>query len=670
MSEISEENYFKSKSNNNFCKQYNSQVPEGLNNYKHCLPSFLIDDYFQTNSDYDNNTSDEKDKDDIKKSNSFNNTKEDKNISKYFLEEEDDNKEKEKEKEKEKNIINENNKIDINIGQESKTTDDTINTNNISLKTNDNYNNEFNKSTPKNNNRNMNIDLNTNNTNNNLNNNIPHNLYDDSYSINLNHNFFANSFNTRNNSGHYYQNYLNSLNNNIQNIANNKEPNYNILNNNINIINNNNFMDGKNIPFYNNTNYIPSFSFNSQTQNQKLFSNSNQSTNNINDYNTYMNNSIFSANDLNFNKNKIFSFNNISNTGGSTPPMSALSAQNFWNEKKLKKKHKKELIQEENFNIIKKLLNLSNYSLYNYLITQKGSRDAQTVLSNMKEKEVDILLSKLKNYISDITLDKYGNYFTLKLIQICVPSQRLKLIQSLKERFIEISNNTFGTHPLQCLMEIIIMPEEKKLILKYILGNESILAFDSKGTHILQKYISNTNDEIRYELNLNLVNLIDKLIVDNCGVCVLIKLIKHSKDKKILQKISNYITKNEPLFFIQHPYANYAVQSLIINPDALPFCAKIIETIVNNYLSLSMQKFSSNVVENCIKYADETSVKKIYNAIIEQEKLESLLNNNYGNYVIEKLIERLNKEDKNKLIKKIEKIGKNKIISNSLKSII
>jgi uncharacterized membrane-anchored protein YjiN (DUF445 family) len=219
-------------------------------------------------------------------------------------------------------------------------------------------------------------------------------------------------------------------------------------------------------------------------------------------------------------------------------------------------------------------------------------------------------------------------------------------------------------------MEIINMPEEKKLILKYILGNETILSFDSRGTHILQKYISNSKDEDRYELNINIINLIDKLIIDISGVCVLIKLIKHTKDKIILEKIANYITNNEPLFFIQHPYANYAVQILIMNPIALPFCNKIIETIVNNYLSLSMQKFSSNVVENCIKYADEKSVKKIYNSIIEQEKIESLLNNNYGNYVLEKLIERLNREDKIKLAKKIEKFGKNKILSGCLKNII
>ena len=213
------------------------------------------------------------------------------------------------------------------------------------------------------------------------------------------------------------------------------------------------------------------------------------------------------------------------------------------------------------------------------------------------------------------------------------------------------------------------MPEEKKLVLSYIIGNEIILSLDSKGTHVLQKFICNTIDEEREQLNKNIINLIEKLIVDPFGVCILIKLIKHSKDKTISQKIANYINDNDPLSFIQHPYVNYIVQ-ILINSTDLSYCQNIIETIVNNYLSLSMQKFSSNVVENCIKYGDEKSVKKIHKSIIEQEKLESLLNNNYGNFVLEKLIARLNKEEKMKFIKKIEKLGKNKTLSNTLRNLL
>lgn len=318
---------------------------------------------------------------------------------------------------------------------------------------------------------------------------------------------------------------------------------------------------------------------------------------------------------------------------------------------------------------IKKLFEMPDQSLYNYIITQKGSRDVQNIIKKVNENEVEILISKIKNYFSEITLDKYGNYFSRKLIQICIPSQRAKLLESMKNRFVEIANSSYGTHPLQNLIEIINMAEEKKIVLNYILNNESLLALDSKGTHVLQKFISCTKDEERYQLNQNLINLIDRLIINPFGVCVLIKLVKHTKDKSIPKKIANYITNGDPLSFIQHPYANYAVQILLSNTD-LSDCDIIIETIIQNYLSLSMQKYSSNVVENCIKFGKESTIKTIFKSIIEQEKLESLLNNNYGNFVLEKLIARLNKEEKLIFIKKIEKLGKAKVISNTIKSLL
>ena len=185
----------------------------------------------------------------------------------------------------------------------------------------------------------------------------------------------------------------------------------------------------------------------------------------------------------------------------------------------------------------------------------------------------------------------------------------------------------------------------------------------------MQKFISCTKDEERKELNQNLINLIDKLIINPFGVCVLIQLVKYTKDKEITKKLAIYITDGDPLSFIQHPYANYVVQSLITNTD-LSYCDKIIDTIVQNYLSLSMQKFSSNVVENCIKFGKENTIKTIFKNIVEQEKLESLLNNNYGNFVLEKLISRLNKEEKAIFIKKIEKLGKMKSISNTIRNLL
>ncbi len=133
----------------------------------------------------------------------------------------------------------------------------------------------------------------------------------------------------------------------------------------------------------------------------------------------------------------------------------------------------------------------------------------------------------------------------------------IKIILSfIEKRFIEISNNSFGTHPLQNLIEIINNKEEKELILKYIKTKVCELSLGSKGTHVLQNIISRTNDNERKELNDNIINNIQMF-----GVYVLIKLIKHTNEKYIKEKIINFISKGDILSFITHPYANYVVQS-------------------------------------------------------------------------------------------------------------
>ena len=94
----------------------------------------------------------------------------------------------------------------------------------------------------------------------------------------------------------------------------------------------------------------------------------------------------------------------------------------------------------------------------------------------------------------------------------------------------------------------------------------------------------------------------------------------------------------------------------------------IVKIVVENSLSLSMIKYSSNIVEYCLSNGSKEVVLKIYESLIEEHKLESLLNNTYGNYVLEKLIEKVDKGEKLVLKQKLEKLAKNK--SNVSKNIM
>jgi hypothetical protein len=76
-----------------------------------------------------------------------------------------------------------------------------------------------------------------------------------------------------------------------------------------------------------------------------------------------------------------------------------------------------------------------------------------------------------------------------------------------------------------------------------------------------------------------------------------------NKDKEIMQNLIALFEK-DCIELVQDPFGNYAIQFAfeIYGPCV---CRNLLIEICRHILSLSMQKFSSNVVEKCIENADE-----------------------------------------------------------------
>ena len=62
---------------------------------------------------------------------------------------------------------------------------------------------------------------------------------------------------------------------------------------------------------------------------------------------------------------------------------------------------------------------------------------------------------------------------------------------------------------------------------------------------------------------------------------------------------------------------------------------KILEKLEGQYGYLSMQKCSSHVVEQCLKFSHENKRVKIIHELITDPTLIHILLHNYGNYVIQ-----------------------------------
>lgn len=63
--------------------------------------------------------------------------------------------------------------------------------------------------------------------------------------------------------------------------------------------------------------------------------------------------------------------------------------------------------------------------------------------------------------------------------------------------------------------------------------------------------------------------------------------------------------------------------------------ADILDQLEGNYGDLSMQKYSSNVVEKCLKYAGEERRSCIIKELVNNPRLDQIMQDPYGNYVIQ-----------------------------------
>jgi len=213
-------------------------------------------------------------------------------------------------------------------------------------------------------------------------------------------------------------------------------------------------------------------------------------------------------------------------------------------------------------------------------------------------------------------------------------------------------------------MEIINTKEEEQIIKVAIQNDILTLSYDANGTHVLQKIIAIVDEKDREYINNILLDKILKLIYDANGICVIKKLIHGNKDQLIKQKILSIIEKN-CLEIIQNPFGNYIIQH-ILDEWGSETCKDVTKVIQVNIISLSMQKFSSNVVEKCMDIIDKATKYAWIQDLFNFSKISSLLKNKYGNFVLQKAILVMSDSEKKEIKEYLSK--KISLISNKEKA--
>ena len=137
------------------------------------------------------------------------------------------------------------------------------------------------------------------------------------------------------------------------------------------------------------------------------------------------------------------------------------------------------------------------------------------------------------------------------------------------------------------------------------------------------------------------------------GCCVLQRCIDHASGDQKLWLIQ-CITEQSRIL-VQDPFGNYVVQ-YIIDLNEPTFTEPIVRMFQGCISQLSRHKFSSNVIEKCLRCAQPPSKDMIVDEMLAPQEIERLIRDSYANYVVQTALEYATPQQKHRLIESIRPI--------------
>lgn len=383
---------------------------------------------------------------------------------------------------------------------------------------------------------------------------------------------------------------------------------------------------------------------------------------------------------------------------GMTTPTYKLSEQNMPFIDKQKYPHfYKNKNQNINYNVVGSMDsmtpqggNMGNYNYYsNSLYTPPNSTNTN---NNLNELKMTIRRMNLRSR-NDMT-DQYifSNIMTLsqsndlsificEIINYKVQKSDIDLIilyEYLKPFFVELSTSNFGTYIIQKVIKLAHIECIDKILVD-VVANFEILAFSPYGTRVIQLLIeclsySNHVNQIANLIQTKFLvlarhcnsifiiysfakkfigdqsNFIYQAFIDNCldiccnkfGTCLIQKCIDLvTKSPKEAELIKLLIQNG--LKLLENCYGNYVIQCLVKNYESyVNECKLIFDLIIHNIRYLGKLQYSSSFVEKILLNPKHHEFKlSLAEKILDEDILLELLMNQNGNYIIHKLLKKI-----------------------------
>ncbi|KAG6122260.1 hypothetical protein E4U13_002874 [Claviceps humidiphila] len=294
--------------------------------------------------------------------------------------------------------------------------------------------------------------------------------------------------------------------------------------------------------------------------------------------------------------------------------------------------------------------------LYGHIVEfsgdQAGSRFLQNRLDTANSEEKEHVYREIEPNALQLTKDVFGNYIVQKIFEHGNQVQKRVLAEKMKGKVVDLSVQLYACRVVQKAIEHVLIDQQLELTMELEPEIMRVIR-DQNGNHVIQKVIQVVS---RKHLDF----IMDALRGQVGG------LASHIYGCRVIQRMLEYGTETDKMEIMTelHPvaqrlitdrYGNYVVQHVISRGKAEDR-NKMIGLVMTKVLPLSNHKYSSNVVEKCIECGSVEQRCAIRDEITTVANngtmpVQQMMRDQYGNYVIQRLLAHLEGREREVLVK-------------------
>eukprot|EP00469_Lotharella_globosa_P001216 CAMPEP_0167795912 /NCGR_PEP_ID=MMETSP0111_2-20121227/14731_1 /TAXON_ID=91324 /ORGANISM="Lotharella globosa, Strain CCCM811" /LENGTH=695 /DNA_ID=CAMNT_0007689697 /DNA_START=327 /DNA_END=2414 /DNA_ORIENTATION=- len=286
-----------------------------------------------------------------------------------------------------------------------------------------------------------------------------------------------------------------------------------------------------------------------------------------------------------------------------------------------------------------------------------GSRFIQKKLGKAPASHIEAIFDQIFPHTVELCVNVFGNYVVQKLFEHGTMEHKKALASKLKGHVLSLSLHMYGCRVVQKAIDVLSHVQKAELV-KELHGHVMKCVRNLHGNHVVQKCIERVPPSVFQFVLDDFKGQYMRLSMHPYACRVIQRLLEHcstNQRAQILEEISG-ITQ----MLAKNQYGNYVVQHILIHANA-EHRAAVMEAFHGSFVKLSKHKFASNVIEKCVSHATRAQRKSLIDEILGDPELDSasvplmaMARDQYGNYVLQRLIEVADPEQKHYLIRRIQ----------------